>query len=218
MTGVQTCALPISVLKRAVKDLGQIRFFTSASIERLLAILPRLPGEAFRAAAGGLRQYRVAHNVMSGRPSDEPLESIRWRNADADRQGVIWFGPTYPADGQSARRATALAERFFAEHGFECPITQTLVKPNRIIGILSILFDRRDDEEKARAYRLYDALFDGFTEAGLGCYRTSIAGMGHGAFYDDEKKTVLGDLKAVFDPNGIIAAGRYQIGTTAADT
>lgn len=199
---------------KALSGKATVRFFDDSKIERISRLLNGFVGRSLglqRKLGPGLTSLQYLHGLGRGVPSNEALENIAWRVKNKEDMGLIWFAPTFKATGTQARKAAQAAETLFEAHGFEFPMTMTLVEPDKIIGILSISFNKNRREEKLRAHRLYDALHNTFEGEGIHTYRTSILGMERIHYHQLGKDETLKRLKALFDPNNIIAPGRYGL-------
>ena len=201
-------------LRRALRGFGGVMFFTDAK----LRFLEKLAGSWLAGLLGirenissSLRTFIPIHGMMKGIPSDEPLRNIHWRVDRDEDMGLIWYAPTIAAKGSEMRRVAKIAEELYAAHGFELPLTATLVRPDRVVGVFSISFNRNDAEQKERAYMLYDHLKERFHDEGIFPYRSGIRGMDKIKYHDEGKAETLKLLKNALDPNGIIAPGRYAI-------
>ncbi len=74
-----------------------------------------------------------------------------------------------------------------------------------------VIYNREDEAERARADACYRALAQAFATAGYSVGRAATGYHGlHMAQLDPVFNEVVKALKAGFDPNGVIAAGKYQ--------
>jgi len=201
-------------IRSAFSRSGKVTIFHDAKID----FIERLSGSRFlrKSALGSavkksIESYRHVHGLMKGMPSDEPLKNIRWRVDAYDRMGLIWYSPTVAASGTEVRKAVTIAERLYKEFHFEMPVTITMLTPHQVVCVLSISFDKFNDEEKNRAHRLYNELKSTFSKAGIGQYRHGIIGQDAIKYAQIGKYESLRQLKSVFDPNTIIAPGRYGL-------
>ncbi len=77
--------------------------------------------------------------------------------------------------------------------------------------MISLPFDLNNEKQKADAHRCIDELTDAYIKAGYMPYRVGIQSMERIISESDPYWRVVRDLKAVFDPNHIIAPGRYNL-------
>ncbi len=201
-----------STLKRAFKGIATVQFFSRKTIDRLSAIFQTMsvvPIPFFRKVSESLDSFRSILDMMMGIPTDEAYKNILWRVSSLKDFGLIWFAPVVDAKGDKARRIVEIAAPLYRAHGFEMPLTLTLVSPSRLVGILSITFNKNNQEEKDRAHSLYKALYAAFSADGIHTYRTSIMQMADQDLMPPWKRDFHNVLKHALDPQGIIAPGRY---------
>lgn len=204
-------------IRKTLNKIGKVSFFNDSKINLVERLTNSFPLKRTRFGVKinkGIKAYKHVYGLMKGIPSDEPLKNIRWRVDPAKRDdqiGLIWFSPTVPAAGTAVRKVVTIAEQLYKKQKFEMPVTITFVKPDQVIGILSINFNKFNPEEKNRAYQLYDELKRECSEAGIEQYRHGILGMQNITYKHEGKYKTFQQLKKVFDPNNIIAPGRYGI-------
>jgi len=164
-----------------------------------------------------LAVLKPVYGLMKGIPTDHPLESTYWRkrfappaqmDPDRDGYGLLWCSPVAPTDGGHARHLTGLASGIMLSHGFEPSISLTLITDRTLACILSITYDREVAGEDERAMNCYQELLRVMAENGYYSYRLGIGGMSF-ACQDGGYTQTLQRLKQAFDPNGILAPGRY---------
>ncbi len=202
------------LLKKRLSSYARIRFFTDKKIRRITRFLSYHFFDRFNGIQNireGLESYRIAHDLMKGIPSDEPKENIYWRIHSKNDLGLIWFAPTFSANGEITRKVVSISESLFNSYGFELPITFTLVKPDRIVGILSISFNINNKGETKKAHDLYHELKQNFERHAIQTYRSSILNMDATVYHDQGKIKTLKQLKSTLDPCHIISPGRYGI-------
>ncbi len=201
-------------LQRAFKGLASICFFSDSKLNRMQGLAHGLEGiglSAARRIRESLESFRHIHGLMQGIPSDEAYRNILWRVCAYEELGLIWFAPTLDAKGREAEKLLELATPAFAEHGFEMPLTITLVTPDRLVGVFNIVFNKTAPDQVSRAHALYARLRRDFGSKGIGTYRSSILGMEELRPTDDGVDCILRKMKSVLDPIGVISRGRYGI-------
>ncbi|MFA6033460.1 MAG: FAD-binding oxidoreductase [Myxococcota bacterium] len=200
------------VLRRAFARLGHIAFFSDWKIGLLVRLLRLWPVSATKMGAKLLRSllsYREMHGLMRGVPSDEPLKNILWRAGSEDDMGLVWFSPAAVADGGIIKKIVDTSGAIYARHGFEMPVTVTLVAPDRVVCAFSISFDLSKPGQRERAHTLYKELRANLAELGLTTYRLAVMGMEKLRLPEPGRQETLLKLKEVLDPYGIISPGRY---------
>lgn len=202
---------------KAFKGVADVQFFSDAKLARIEGLagrLGRLGIPLFSRIHESLVSFGHIHRMMQGVPSDEAYRNILWRVDSQEKLGLIWFAPTQDAKGQEAARTVSLAAPLFERHGFDMPVTITLVASDRMVAVFNIVFDKTDPREKERAWRLYSELREKFQASGIGTYRSSIMNMGALSLDDHHRGEVLNHIKAALDPDGVISRGRYGIASS----
>ncbi len=169
--------------------------------------------------AGRLAAIRPALDLMQGIPTDEPLGGACWRlpqplepdfNDPLDTDaGLMWVSPVLPMTGEDVRRVVDLVEPIYARHGFECPITFTLINQRAIIAITNIFFDKSDPTQAAAAEACYDELITALIQAGYPPYRTGPRCYPKLQKHAPELFQLSGRIKSLLDPQNILSPGRY---------
>lgn len=162
-------------------------------------------------------------NMRHSRPgqvSDANIRSVYWRkrmavpddvDPDRDRCGVIWLCVALPFEGAEAAAVTAHVERHVLAHGFEPNVGLTCVSPRCLHVFVSLFYDRDVPGEDARAQACHDELFSWLTARGHLPYRLGIHSMAALPDAHADDTALLAALKRLFDPNGVLAPGRYDV-------
>lgn len=194
------------VMKAAdIVDMG-LRFVVG---DRLKALLTRLHG-----------QWEVL-SLLDGKPTELALEGSYWRhrrlawhpNCDPilDGCGFRWLSPAVPLEGDEVLRMVKLAKENLRAGGFEFAATLAIVSPRVCHGIISIYFDRENDDEWQRAISVTETLKRIFDKQGWRSYRLPIDAMAEEAgSISPELRKLLHNIKQAFDPNQILSPGRYE--------
>ncbi|MDZ7700090.1 MAG: FAD-binding oxidoreductase [Deltaproteobacteria bacterium] len=194
-----------AVLKEAVKGIGKVAFFSDGKIRKLSRL--KILG---RGMARSIESLAYIHGLGKGVPNDMQVKNIKWRVENPDDMGLLFFAPNVTAEGKTVRDMVSTAEGLFRKHGFEFAITITYIRPEQVAGLMNIGFDKRNQTEKTRAFGLYQDLKEAFARKDIYPYRHHIEAMS-GIRYEPGKRDVLAALKKAFDPNNIIAPGRYGV-------
>jgi len=160
---------------------------------------------------------------LQGIPHELSLRSLYWRkrtpvpasiDADRDRCGAIWASPVLPFRGRDVVEVVKMLEEVILAHGLE-PMLAMVGQTERALYLIPLLIYDRDvpgaDEE---AMRCHDAVVARLNAAGYPPYRLGVQSMGQTPAPTDDSGAVLARLKQVFDPNGILAPGRYDFRET----
>ena len=176
-------------------------------LERLRAHFGAHPGARYvdhdEIAASSV--FRIHLDTFSGRPTEEELGLLRWRDG-----GAIWFLPSTPMRGSVALEHQALSRRILGEHGFEY-VVELVCGPRAARALHLLLFDRGDPEQCRRARECYAALLAAYDAAGYPAARMPTEFQEPAMARMPLLQAVCGDLKGALDPGGVIAPGKYGI-------
>jgi FAD/FMN-containing dehydrogenase len=160
-----------------------------------------------------------AFQFLQGIPHEGSLKSVYWRkrtppalplDPERDRCGVLWACPALPFRGADAERGTALAEQVMLEHGFE-PLLAMIAQTERVLYLVPLItYDRDVAGEDARALACHDALLERAIAEGYLPYRLGIQSMNALPAPRDDWAAVLRRIKRAFDPDDVLAPGRYD--------
>ncbi len=163
----------------------------------------------------------AAIGLLKGIPSRHFLAGAYWRNRTVstdpdfghdpakDGCGLLWLGPVLPATGDHVRRLMTIIEPIFQRYGFDCLATLSFVNARSLAAVLTVIFDKTSESERASATDCYNALTKAVIDAGYPPYR------GHAQYMDNlyQAESVywqtIRKLKSSLDPDGILAPGRY---------
>lgn len=211
-----------SELKKTFRGIGKVHFFGNRSIEffrRLSGIFSKY--NMFPEVNTKLKSVDKVFGLLNGIPTDAFLFGTLWRvkrQVDAKsvgdpldyNTGMLWISPIMPMTGDSAENLSQLITPVFHKYHFEPLITITLITERAMVSVVTISFDRENPDETGRAQKCYEELFNIIMSEGYIPYRTNIFTMEKLAEGSNTFWSVAQDLKKVFDPNHIIAPGRYQ--------
>jgi 4-cresol dehydrogenase (hydroxylating) len=129
---------------------------------------------------------------------------------DATRYGMLACMPFFPAEGQAVTDAVELVEKVCAEHDLVPAIALNPVDDNGLESVINVYFDTTDDEQVRNAHACSDALHRTLYADGFRFYRVGIEHLG---FLTEQDASIwaAGELlKNAFDPDHVIAPGRYN--------
>ena len=166
-----------------------------------------------------LEVIEPAYQLLKGQPTDAFLPGMAWHmpqpsaadTADplARSIGLIWVSPVAPAQGQHADTLVRLMEPIFNKHGFDMPVTLTLVTDRALCAVTNISFDRQNGDQVERAHRCYDELMQTLLSSGYPPYRTGPGGFEKLRTNDSSFWSTCRQIKQSLDPDAIISPGRY---------
>ncbi|WP_350282232.1 FAD-binding oxidoreductase [Nitrosomonas sp.] len=128
-----------------------------------------------------------------------------------DDLGILWSVPVLPFRGEEIVAFTRECELLFEKFNFDFYMTTMIFNARSVCPLMVILYDRLDEIECGRAEQLYSAILDLSHQKGYQHFRAGINGWKKLYQYCPELKTFNQKIKAVLDPEGILAPGRYGI-------
>lgn len=150
---------------------------------------------------GLARAYWKKQKQVSKNPSEI--------NLDLDRCGYLSINPSVPFVGLDALEAANLSTEIIIKYGFEPNITAYSTRPRILQFHITLCFDRDNPVEDERALACQAELVARLEEKGLYSFRLNIASMDQMNKADASYLKLLKALKLTFDPNNILALGRY---------
>ncbi|MBL7648358.1 MAG: FAD-binding oxidoreductase [Candidatus Hydrogenedentes bacterium] len=207
-------------LKRIFGDMGKVVFVN----DRKLALGRRVAGWLGRIGlAPTLRKHLDAlepnYGLLKGIPTDMPLQSLGWRLREGwegritdpldTPAGLIWLAPVLPLRGEDARRVVDIVTPIFQRHGFDLPMTFTLLNERSMVAVMNVSFDKSQPDDVDRARSCYAAAAEAVIAEGYIPYRSSPAGMARLVRRGDVYWEAAAQIKSALDPNQVLARGRY---------
>ena len=205
-------------IKRRLQGTGTVTFISDASLARIRSLtgtLSFLP--VMRRKRLILDAMEPLFGLTKGIPTDEPLKSVTWpvegltENDDPDqgRSGMLYCLPFLPVDGRLARHAVDQIKQACEQDGFKPYITLNLVDARCLEAVVSIAFDRHDPAVSQKAHHCIRPLHGLMAECGYIPYRVGLDFMDQVVNSGDTFGKISKSMKALFDPQSIIAPGRY---------
>jgi len=154
-----------------------------------------------------------------GNPTEFSIQSVYWRkrgpkpaqlDPDRDRCGLHWVCTGVPFDDVHIARHAALVEQVAREHALEPNLSYLNVSERYLRAFAVIAYDRDADDEEARAQACHDRMLAQLVAAGFPPVRLGVQSMRSVRPCDPQYSEWLRRLKQVFDPNDVLAAGRYD--------
>ena len=161
--------------------------------------------------AEALESYAAAHALRLGTASDIAMIGLLGvvKETYEDRR-LMWYSSRVSTRASAVSSFVEITAECYREQGFEPPLEMLMVTPDDLIAIQKIEWTPGDQEEEARAWQLYETLGQRLCEAGFHPYRLGIQSQAK-LRYPERQRRLLEGLKRTFDPNGVIAPGRYGI-------
>lgn len=140
---------------------------------------------------------------------EKPREGIE------NKQGIIWFAPVVPNDGETIHHLNENCKQIVHAHKFDYAAGIFLYGPRSGMVIMKIIYDKAIEGESERALQALKALHDWTINEGFQVYRSSISMMDYVLDCNPQYKNFISKIKRAVDPNNIIAPGKYGIGSNA---
>jgi 4-cresol dehydrogenase (hydroxylating) len=207
-------------LRRAIGKDGRVAFLNDRRIGWLHVLQRVLQKRGYLPAMQkGLEAVFENYALLQGRPCANAVNSALWRlrkpisgevtDLLETHAGLYWAAPVLPLRGRDARELLEVAAPILARHGFDMPVTFTMLNERSMVCIINISFDTTVPEEAEAAHACHDELKPALCAAGFYPYRES--SLGHPAwwregdvFYDTARA-----IKRALDPNEVISPGLF---------
>jgi 4-cresol dehydrogenase (hydroxylating) len=173
-----------------------------------------------RIRAAALSAMRPLHGLATGTPTDAAVDNLLWRFGDGALQahrfdesdcGVLYVNPALPMDGRFVVDVLAGMDAIGRAHEQQLHITLNVETELSLVAIVNLLYARTDLRAASLARRCAQALHAYIRSRGLEVYRARTDMMTAVVEAESDYWRMLRQLKAVFDPDNIIAPGRYSI-------
>ncbi|WP_298213935.1 FAD-binding oxidoreductase [Acidovorax sp.] len=180
----------------------------SPQIEHIRQMFADIPGMKYLTEedASQKRAFAYRFDIAKGIPNATEVDLYNMHTNGA----ALSFLPSVPFCGSYALEAANLSREICSAHGFAY-LNQFLCSPRSMRNTQHIVFDSVDPESRSRAKACYSELNSVFQSKGYLVSRPPtifqeeiMDGLGMHA-------TIAREIKKVFDPNGILAPGRFGI-------
>lgn len=200
--------------RAALRKFGPVSLTTDASFQ----VRPRS-----RRRNALLDAVEAFYGHSKGVPSDAALASIPWclnangsgdtlgADLDATKCGALFVLPILPLEGQAVREAMEMAKQVTLKHGFIPYMTLNSASPESLEAVINIVFQRNVAKQVEAAHRCVDEMVMSYMQKGFTLYRAGIQSMSIIVNEASPYWQLIARLKNVFDPNRIIAPGRYNL-------
>ncbi len=209
------------LIRKRMKKYGSVILLTKRKISLLkktVGFLSFIP--FFKKASAFIDSLDKAFGFSQGIPSDLAMQSIYWPvnekpkdilNPSESNAGLLFSLPIIPLQGDIAKQMVESTEKIFLNYGFKAYITLNLVNAKSMECVINLSFKRNDTKTVENAKKAINELNNYFMTEGFILYRVDIDSMNQVISEKDLYWQYMKKIKAVFDPNGIIAPGRYSL-------
>lgn len=208
-------------IKQRMKPLARVTVVTDRLLDLGFKVTNALRFIPFaRANAAAIAAIRPLHALALGVPTDVAIENLLWKfdasnlkavELDQSPCGLLYISPALPPDGRLVAALTYELTGLAAQHGHVLYMTVNIETPTSFVAIINLLFDRRDAAAVQKAHQCADALLHHIHQQGLEVYRARADAMADAVSRDPGYWAAVRSLKQTFDPDNIIAPGRYNL-------
>lgn len=215
----------IKVIKKDIKKIlsfSKLRFLNSKHIpilEKVSRYIPAfLKGDEIRNMIKGVCDL---NDVLLGRPSEVAFPLVYWKSKKQFEQnssyklhedkdcGLIWYAPLVVMNEEKIRSYIEFVDRICKKNGIEPLITFTSISDRCFDSTVPILFDKKNQEERAAAQSCYEELILEGQKLGFFPYRVGVSTMSLLTQMSDSWE-LSSQIKKALDPKNILSPGRYS--------
>lgn len=176
---------------------------------------------AGRGYAAALHAMRPLHGLTLGSPTDVPITDLLARYGsdsqdpralDRSDCGLLFINPALPLDGAMVQRIVEGMDQVAERFGHTLYTTLNIETTTTVVAVVNLLFSRSDPAATQRAHSCAGALLEYIRSEGLMPYRARIDMMDELGLNADTNGQIVGGIRGVLDPDGVIAPGRYGPG------
>lgn len=214
-------AAAVFEIRRQLAGIASVRVITSGMLNLAYPVFDRLRQIPWcRTRAAAIHAIRPLHGLVDGIPTDAPIENLLWKYGDLGRIkpadfeasscGVLFVSPALPLKGRQVASAVDALEQIALKHRQALYMTLNIEGDTTLVGVMNLLYDKQDTDATARAWDCAEALLERIRQLGLHPYRAHVGMMDSLVPQNDPYWRHIHQLKQIFDPDDIIAPGRYN--------
>lgn len=210
----------IKEIKQRISRYARVMVVTDSLLDMGYAITHALRFVPFaRINAAAIYAIRPLHALALGVPTDVAIDNLLWkfgrpdlpaRQLDESNCGLLFINPALPLNGKAVVSVINDLEAVASSHQHTLYMTLNIETTTSMVAVINLLFDRSHPEEVSRAHRCADEMLTCIHRHGLEVYRAR-ADMMKNVIQDNDYWQTIRSLKDVFDPDNIIAPGRYNL-------
>ena len=120
-----------------------------------------------------------------------------------------------PLDSQHVTAVLGIVKPLYEQYGFDFTAALMVGNARTVIALMSVFYNKEDADETRRAEALYYDIGRATQRAGYQQYRTSTMYMQDILAPAAEFVELCHRIKQALDPRGILAPGKYGIGSSS---
>lgn len=208
-------------IRKRIRKFGQMKIITDSRLTAAYEIAHFLRFlQFFRNHAAILAAIKPLHGLVHSVPTNVGIENLLWKfnhpNMQADELdrsscGLLFISPALPMDGLFIKKTITEMEAIAKDFGHILYVTVNIETDTSVVAITNLLFNRSNSEETERAHQCADALHNYLYSNKLEVYRARADMMEKITKTNPQYWGKIYALKQIFDPDNIIAPGRYNI-------
>lgn len=213
-----------SLIKRTFKGKGfNIKFIGETQLNLLKKLAPTAAKLSGKNIDKTLNKLESLMKLKRGEPTNDFLPSVHYKltslpddrdftQLERNHVGLIWLAPIAPAKGEHAVAIADIVSSVLKEFNIESAISMTLLTPQTIDCVISLLYDRRLEGADEIAENCHNKLVKTLSNAGYLFYRfNSFQHRDFKNLYRTDMSQILKRWKKEVDPNHVLAGGRYGL-------
>lgn len=211
----------LRTIRRRLRKFGYLKVITDKRLALGFTVADRLRFfPLMRTYAAAMSAIQPLHRLALGEPTDIPVKNLLWQfgetakpasELDQSRCGLLFISPVLPPNGLFITAILDEMQLIAERYQHILYITLNIEADNALVAIINLLFDRSSPSEIDRAHECADALLSCIHERGLELYRARADWMDKITATTPDYWQKIRALKQVFDPDNIIAPGRYNL-------
>lgn len=204
------------ILKRTLGKTAKVSFMDEKKYLLLSSIAKWL---SLHRKTWFLQAIKPLIGLTRGIPTDEMLRSIYWPTRDNEEKwltpdnsdnGIYFCAPILPMNATAINTALKIIEQHAKEFAVQPAVTMNTLRGCVLECVISIDFIKSVDASRDSAHRFISTILDNFIAAGFPPYRIDIGNMDKIFTTNQSLYPITRQLKSIFDPNNVIAPGRYN--------
>lgn len=213
-----------SLIKKTFKGKGfNVQFISETQLKVLKKLAPTAAKLSGRNIDKTLNKLESLMKLKRGEPTNDFLPSVHYKltslpddndftQLERNNVGLIWLAPIAPAKGEHAVTVSKIVSSVLSKFNIESAISMTLLTPQTIDCVISLLYDRRIEGADETAESCHNTLVKTLSDAGYLFYRfNSFQHRDFADLYKTDLSKLLKRWKEEVDPNQVLAGGRYGL-------